>query len=123
MAPKPPHDRNTPILIGMAAITFAVVGLGLWGSIAPIASAVIVQGDVVVASKRKEIQHLYGGTVANIRARDGDTVQKGDILIELDARKADSRYSLAQSTYFAFLATRSRLLAERDAQKEIVFPN
>lgn len=119
---KPPRDKRAPAFLGLGAIAIAVGGLGIWGTTAPIASAVIVQGDIVVSSKRKEIQHLYGGTVGKILARDGDIVKAGDILIELDARKADSRYALARSSYFSMLATRARIKAERDDLEKIDFP-
>ena len=93
------------IWLGIIVITITFGGLGIWGSMVPLASAVIAPGQVVVAGNRKEIQHRDGGTIGAILVHDGDMVEKGQILIELDDTDATLRYTLNRIAYFASLAT------------------
>lgn len=114
--------RRPAILLGLAAIGIAVGGLGGWSATAPLASAVVASGRVIVASKRKEIQHVDGGTVKAIHVKDGDVVKANSVLIELDDSKAKVRHILARAAYFSSVATQARLVAERDGADEIAFP-
>ena len=118
---RPPTSTKTPILLGLSAIVIALGGFGFWAATAPIASGIGAQGNVVVASKRKSIQHLDGGIVHTISVRDGDRVKVGDMLIELDDARVRNRYHLAVGAYLAVLAAQDRLEAERDRLPEIHF--
>ena len=59
-------------------------GLGGWASTAQISGALIAPGAVVVDSNVKKVQHPTGGVVGEVRARDGDIVKAGDIVVRLD---------------------------------------
>ncbi|MGD9669014.1 MAG: HlyD family type I secretion periplasmic adaptor subunit [Hyphomicrobiaceae bacterium] len=108
--------------LGIVAVALAFGGFGIWASTAKIDSAVIAPGHVAVANKRKRVQHLEGGIVKAIAVRDGDYVREGDILIELDPLDAETRFSVAKTGYFANVAAEARLVAERDALNEILWP-
>jgi HlyD family type I secretion membrane fusion protein len=118
---EPPRSLRGPTILGLAVLAFAVGGLGVWGSAVPLASAVVSQGEVIVASRRKEVQHLSGGTVKSIRVKDGANVKAGEILVELDPEKAHRQHELTRSAYFANLAAKSRIVAERDDAANVVF--
>ncbi len=118
---RPPTSTRAPVILGLCAIVFAFGGFGFWGATAPIASAVGAPGNVVVASKRKSIQHVDGGIVHSINARDGDSVQVGDVLIEFDDARVQNRYHLAYGAYLTSLAAQDRLVAERDGLPDIQF--
>ena len=77
-----PRRRGLIIL----AITFG--GFGLWSLLAPLQSAALAPGTVVVKGSRKNVEHLEGGIVAEIIVKDGDQVQAGDLLIRLDGTQA-----------------------------------
>src|SRR5262245_52076214 len=76
-------NTSRAIVFGFALIAFCIVGFGLWGSTAPIASAVVANGQVVVASKRRQIQHPTGGVIRTLHVTDGSVVAEGAVLIEL----------------------------------------
>lgn len=61
-----------------------VVGLGGWASTVLISGALIAPGQIVVESNVKKVQHPTGGVVGEVRARDGDRVKAGDIVVRLD---------------------------------------
>ena len=79
----PVSDRR-PRLIGLL-IVFVTFGLfGVWAAVAPLNSAALAPGVVTVQTYRKTVQHLEGGIVKELLARDGDVVKQGDPLIVLD---------------------------------------
>lgn len=109
-------------IMGFAIILFSFGGLGTWAALAPIAKAVIASGFVKVDSNRKKLQHLEGGIVDSIMVKDGEMVKQGDVLIRLDQVRAKASYAIVQTSYHAETARRARLLAERDYEKTITFP-
>ena len=99
-------------IFGFAVIAVTVGGFGIWSTTVPIASAVVANGQVVVASKRKQIQHPTGGVIRALHVDDGKAVKEGDILIELDDADAADRYTRARDSFYLALAAEARLSAE-----------
>ena len=59
-------------------IVFVTFGIfGTWAAVAPLSNAVHGSGVVTVQNYRKTVQHLEGGIVKELYARDGDLVKKG----------------------------------------------
>ena len=92
IAPPDEDDIGTPASIARAPITFGVIMLvvvfglfGLWSAFAPLSSAAIAVGTVVLDSNRKTIQHLEGGIVEKILVYEGKMVEAGDPLVRLNA--------------------------------------
>jgi HlyD family secretion protein/epimerase transport system membrane fusion protein len=120
-APPPSNPRGW-IVTGMLIIVAAFGGFGAWASFASLDSAAIAPGVVVVETDRKSVQHLEGGLVKELLVRDGDKVEKGDVLIRLEDTHARAMYDIVRGELDAALAEESRLSAERDGRKDIVFP-
>lgn len=110
------------IFVGVCAICLVFGGAGGWSAIVPLASAVIAAGQVTVDSNRKRIQHLEGGIVADIQVRDGDEVKAGDVLLSLDATRAQASLAIMQASLREELAKEARLIAERDRTDHITWP-
>jgi HlyD family type I secretion membrane fusion protein len=120
-----PHvaTRSWPwIAVGLAAIVMAFGGVGGWGATVPLASAVVATGQVTVDTNRKRVQHLEGGIVAELRVRDGDSVERGEILIRLDETRAKASLAIAEVAYREELAKEARFIAERDGKDSIAWP-
>lgn len=98
------------------------VGLGVWSANAPLTSAAIAPGTVGIESRRKVVQHLEGGIIAEILAEEGDRVAAGDLLIRLDQTVARSTLDLLQGQFIDLLATRARLVAEREESDRLIVP-
>lgn len=110
-----------PMVIGlwaMAAVTFIAI---VWGALAPIESAAVARGNVVLLSNKKTIQHLEGGIIQEILVKEGDLVQKGQPLVRLSATSAIAQREILQGELWVAQATEARLIAERDGLQDIAF--
>lgn len=119
--PSPTLMARKPILVGAWVFIVLFGFFGLWATLAPIASAAVAPGKVILSGSRKTIQHLEGGVVDKILVREGITVKKGQPLVRLNEVAARARLDLFNKQYYAALATESRLIAERDGKKGIIF--
>lgn len=104
------------------AIVFVMFGLfGSWAMLAPLDSAALAPGVVTVQTHRKTVQHLEGGIVKELLARDGDMVKSGDPLIVLDDSQLRAEDEIVRSQLITAQAAQSRLIAERDGLDTIDF--
>lgn len=84
---KQRFDTRSIILFGCAFLVATVGGFLVWALTAPLDSASIAQGTLVVESQRKKVQHLQGGWVKAIYVQEGQHVETGDVLLELSNTK------------------------------------
>lgn len=107
---------------GRLAIVVFVIGFFAWAALAPLDSAVMAPGFLVVESHIKAIQHLEGGIVRDVLVREGQTVSKNQLLIRLDDTEARTNLDILTDEHDALEAQEARLTAERDGLDHIVFP-
>jgi epimerase transport system membrane fusion protein len=112
-ADMPTSDRGIR-RVGMTIVLVTFGLFGTWAAFAPLGNAVYGNGIVTVQSYRKTVQHLEGGIVKELLARDGDTVHKGDPLIILDDGQLSSEYESTRNQLITARAKEARLRAERD---------
>jgi len=111
-----------PVILGVVALLVLVGGFGGWSVLTRIAGAVVAPGQVEVDRNRQVVQHPDGGVVAEILARDGETVAAGQTLVRLDGSLLGSELAIVEGQFFDLQARRGRLEAERDGKDSIVFP-
>lgn len=97
-------------------------GFGGWAALAPLDSAAIAPGVVKVESNRKAVQHLEGGIVGAILARDGARVEAGQPLILLDETRPRAALEMLKVQRAAAAALAARFAAERDGAESVSFP-
>lgn len=120
MTDKP--DIHFPATLGtVVAIAFFGI-LGGWSMAAPLATAAITVGEVMVESHRKTIQHLEGGIIDRILVREGDRVTAGQELVRLDTTQAEAALTQYAGQLDAQRALAARLAAERDGLGDVAFP-
>src|SRR5262249_40272487 len=107
---------------GWAIVLLTFGGLALWSVLAPLGSAAIASGTIVVDSARKSVQHLEGGIVKKILVRDGDRVEAGQPLVQLDEALLGNSLDLVQGRLDADRAHEPRLIAEREGKSAVSFP-
>ncbi|WP_426809298.1 HlyD family type I secretion periplasmic adaptor subunit [Pseudomonas sp. WOUb67] len=114
----PTSDRGIR-RIGLT-IVFVTFGIfGTWAAFAPLSNAVHGAGTVTVQNYRKTVQHLEGGIVKELYARDGDLVKKGDPLIVLDESQLSAEYESTRNQLIVARYKEARLRAERDGMQAI----
>ena len=110
------------IAVGLSIVLFTTFGIGGWAMTSQLSGAVIGQGVVVVDSSVKKVQHATGGIVGELRVREGDRVNAGDILIRLDETQTLANATIVTQSVDELLARQARLETERDNVDQIVFP-
>lgn len=101
-----------------------VIGFGgflLWAGLAPLGEGVPSHGMVTIDTKSKPVQHLTGGIVKQVLVREGDVVQEGQTLIELDEAVARANYEAVRQRYLGLRAMQGRLVAEQTGAGKIDF--
>lgn len=79
-------------------------------------------GKVIPSSREQFIQSMEGGILVELRAREGDIVEKGQVLARLDPTRGESSVEETAARYRAALASSVRLRAEIEGRDDLVFP-
>ncbi len=87
-------------------------GVGGWAALAPLASAVVASGSVVVSGSRQTVQHRDGGIVSRILVTEDQRVEAGEILVELDNTELVAQHDVMTAQFITLSAQESRLNAE-----------
>ena len=109
-------------LFGYLFMLASLGSFGLWASTAPLAGATIAAGYVAAAGQNIMIQHLEGGIIKEIHAREGDHVQAGQPLLTLDSTIAEAQLNRMLKQLAALRAKGKRLEAERDLKEKLDIP-
>lgn len=107
--------------IGWWIIIAGIGGFIAWALVAPLDKGVPLSGTVAVASSKKAIQHLTGGTVEDILVKEGAVVRAGDVLVRMNSVQAKVNSETARIQYYTARATEARLSAERDGKSALPF--
>ncbi|MGV0908498.1 HlyD family efflux transporter periplasmic adaptor subunit [Martelella sp. FOR1707] len=104
-------------------LVFMMLALFLiWSWSFPLVEVSSGQGTVVPSSREQIIQSLDGGIVAEITVRQGDIVEKGEVIARLDPTRSASNVEEAAAKYHASIAAAARLRAELDGRDTVTFP-
>ncbi|WP_112661653.1 HlyD family type I secretion periplasmic adaptor subunit [Microvirga flavescens] len=108
--------------LGLSTIALFAGTIGLWAATANLSGAVVAGGQFVIDSSVKKVQHPTGGIVGELKVRDGDRVNAGDLLVRLDETVTRANLQLVSKQLDELLARQARLEAERDGIAEIQVP-
>nr|WP_280636446.1 HlyD family type I secretion periplasmic adaptor subunit [Brevundimonas sp. A19_0] len=100
---------------------FFILFLG-WAAFAPLDAGAFATGQVAVSGNRQAVQHRDGGVVSALHVAEGDTVEAGQILIEVAGGELAATERGLTGQVVALLAQRARLAAERDGLGAIPVP-
>lgn len=119
-----PHARalKRQFWIGASVTALFLGGMAWWSIATSIKSAVVASGQAVIDSNVKKVQHQSGGIVGELRAKDGDFVREGDILIRLDETVTRTTLQGVLKKLDELKARQARLEAERFGFKKLVIP-
>lgn len=109
--------------LGVWTVLTVFGGFGAWAALAPLDSAAVAPGVIMVESYRKTVQHLEGGIIKAIYVRDGDTVSKDKTLVTLVDTQSRAQLEMVRGQYFIAVAREARLLAQRDGRGQVEYPS
>ena len=109
------------LFVGFLGLFVLVGGFGGWAALSQISGAIVAPGRFEVDQNRQVVQHQTGGTVAKILTDEGEKVEAGQLLIQLDGVELRSQLAITEGQLFELMARRGRLEAERDGLDELSF--
>jgi HlyD family secretion protein len=116
------HSIRLHLMVGLVVVGVLAGGLGGWAATQQISGALIAPGQIVVESNVKKVQHPTGGVVGEVRARDGDLVRAGDVVVRLDDTVTKASLAIVTKNLDALWARAARLEAEQRGLDRITFP-
>lgn len=116
------RDAAGSAKLGLWIIAVGLGGFLLWANIALLAQGVEGNGTVVVAGERKTVQSLLGGSVETIYVREGDYVEKDQLLLQLNTVQAQSQLDVALAQWFSARSVEARLISESQIHDNIHWP-
>jgi len=114
-------DERRTRNIGYLVVLLIVFAVFIWGAFAPLQSAAIAPGVVQVEGKRKAIQHLEGGILAQILVANGEWVEVDQPLLILDVARYVAERDILQGRLYNQQAAADRLRSERDDLSDVLF--
>lgn len=95
----------------MGTVSFFIVAL-IWASLAELDEIARGVGKVIPTSHIQVVQNLEGGIISEILVREGDVIQKGQVLVKMDPTRFVASFGENQAKYDALMAAIARLTAE-----------
>ena len=107
----------SPLGRGTALIVIALFGAMLtWACLGRVDIHATAQGRVIPMGRTKVVAPLESATVAAIKVSDGDRVEAGQVLVELNAAAPDADAKRATREYLEQVVTAARLRALLDGR-------
>ena len=113
---------SPPKKVGMTIFIVIFGFCGSWAAFAPIDGAAVASGFVNVRSYSKVVQHLEGGIISDIFVENGERVQGGQPILELNNTQPLAQLEIVNSQFIALTALETRLMAERDGLDDVNYP-
>ncbi len=111
--------RAGRVIIVCAVMLAAFLAWAAWFEVTEVSTGT---GKVIPSSREQVIQSFEGGIVAQMNVAEGDLVERGQILAQLDPTKTASSVGESEAKYRAATASVARLRAEVTG-KPLSFPD
>lgn len=112
--------RHLALGAGLTSLLFG--GVGGWAATTSLSGAVIAHGSLIVGTSVSQVQHPFGGVVAEILVREGDRVEAGQPLARLDPTQARTNLQIVDKRLDELRARTARGEAEQAALHDIALP-
>jgi membrane fusion protein, adhesin transport system len=118
---RPPDGRNT-ISIVLWLLIALVVAAFAWAMLARVDQVTRATGSVIASSRVQVIQAVDGGALADIKVKEGDRVERGQVLAQLEQARSAASVAEVDAKLAALKAQAIRLRTEVTDGGEPIFP-
>jgi HlyD family secretion protein len=118
---SPPVGRVVRLALLVLALT--LVPFFGWATMTTLERAVIASGQLIPEGRRKTVNLLEPGILRRLMVREGQVVDAGQPLLQLDVTQAESQADQARAQFWSGRARIARLRAEQAEQRSLVFPD
>ncbi|MGH1398566.1 MAG: HlyD family type I secretion periplasmic adaptor subunit [Alphaproteobacteria bacterium] len=94
----------------------------IWANFAPLDEVTRGEGKIIPSTNVQALQSLEAGIVDEFLVREGDRVEKGQVLLRLNQIEAASDLGANKARYLGLLASITRLQAEAEGKGTVEFP-
>ncbi|MBL4725129.1 MAG: HlyD family type I secretion periplasmic adaptor subunit [Rhizobiaceae bacterium] len=106
--------------LGYLTIILCFGGFGAWASTAQLSSAAIATGQISPDGSQRTVQHLEGGIVSSLSAKEGEVVSKNQPLLVLDTALAEANFQSKFKKFHRLKIIQERLLAQQHDQDKFI---
>jgi HlyD family secretion protein len=110
------------VCIGVVAGGGLIGSAGRWVLTERVARDVVASGAVILDTAPKQVRSTAGGTIAEMRVRDGDPVTAGEVMMRLDDPMTRGSLDTLGRALDELTAQQARLRAELDDAAVVKFP-
>lgn len=121
--PAKPVKKHRPHAVLAAVMLAAILSLIVWSAMTRMTGVTRSTGMVVPYTQNQVVQHLEGGIVSDILVKEGDPVEKDQVLVRIDDGEAKSNLEQTLTQLIAKRASLARLEAELTDAETILFPD
>ncbi|MGX9416317.1 HlyD family efflux transporter periplasmic adaptor subunit [Vibrio sp. RC27] len=114
------HNSAYSLVLFILFIGFC--GFIAWANVFRIDQVARASGEVIASSRVQVIKAVDGGVLQVLNVREGDRVEKGDVLARLDETRFAASVEEIKALLFAQKAKTVRLRAEVTGQETLEFP-
>ncbi len=115
------HRRNySPVL---SLLLLGMVAFVVWASIFRVDQVARAAGEVIASSRVQIIQAVDGGVLATLNVKEGDRVERGQVLALLDNTRVGAAVNEIDARVSALRAKATRLRAEVTEAGSLLFPD
>lgn len=117
-------DEDLPLSkhLLLVFITAFFVIFVIWANLAPLDEVTRGDGKVIPSSEVQALQILEAGIVQEFLVREGEQVEKDQVLMRLSDIEASSNLGANEARYLGLLASITRLQAEAEGKETVEFP-
>ena len=106
-------EQKTPFSMIMLYLIAAVLVIAIvWAKFARVEEVTQGEGRIIPASREQIIQSLEGGILEELNVHEGDIVEKGQVLLKIDPKRASAVYREGVSKVIGLRGAIARLRAE-----------
>ncbi len=114
-------EESKVIFAGILTVIVLLLVLVGWGIFSRVDTFVIAPGKVEILNFKKAVQHDSWGAVVKVFVKEGQTVRRGQPLLELRRIEPETQLKEYKNLYYSLLGKRDRLISEEKGYPKVVF--